>query len=39
MLLSQPEAAAAALLVLALALTPLLPPTVRIRLPARPPER
>ena len=39
MLLSHPEAAAAALFVFALALTPLLPPTVRIKFPANPPER
>jgi hypothetical protein len=39
MLLSHPEAAAAALLVFAFTLTPLLPPAVRMRFPARPPER
>src|SRR6266480_1916210 len=35
----KPCAAAAALFVFALALTPFFPPTVRMRLPARPPDR
>jgi hypothetical protein len=35
---SQPDAAAAALFVFALALTPILPPLVNIKLPANPPE-
>lgn len=36
---SQPDAAAAALFVLASELTPALPPTVQIKFPAVPPER